>query len=134
MDLDSYTESGAGDLNLRVNSQSYNFVESGLGGLASRTFITKAGIYVPEIHAKWLHELSNPDMKNVSTFMSAGASAFGTPGLKTTNDTYNIGTGLTLLSCACAEKTWSVEAVYNHDWRTDGYTAHEGMVKFTSRF
>jgi hypothetical protein len=59
---------------------------------------------------------------------------FATPGIKAAPDTLNIGTGLTLLSCACSAKTWSLEAVYDYDWRTDNYAAHQVMVKFSSRF
>jgi len=36
--LDGYTETGAGDINLRVRSQSYDFAESGLGIQLARPF------------------------------------------------------------------------------------------------
>ena len=134
MDLDGYTESGAGDIDLKVNSQSYDFVESGLGTQVSHSFASSLGTLVPEMHAKWLHELDNPALSNTATFTAAGSGSFTTPGLSPADDTYNVGTGLTLLSCSCSAETWSVEAVYDYEWATSGYASHEGMMKFTSRF
>ncbi|MGZ5126228.1 MAG: autotransporter outer membrane beta-barrel domain-containing protein, partial [Burkholderiales bacterium] len=134
LNLRGYTETGAGDINLRVDSQSYDFLESGLGVKVERAFAHGNATYVPEVHFKWFHQLSNPTLKNTAAFTTAGSPAFTTPGLRTDDNTFNIGTSLTLLSCACAAKTWSLEAGYDYDWRTDNYSAHRAMIKFASRF
>lgn len=134
LDLDGYTETGAGDINLKVNSQNYDFLESGLGVKLARPFEYNGQAYVPEVHFKWLRELNNPTLQNTAAFTVPGSSSFTTPGMQPADDTLNLGVGLTLLSCGCTARTWSLEAVYDHDWRSDRYSADQGMVKYTTRF
>jgi outer membrane autotransporter protein len=134
MNLGSYTETGAGDINLRVNSQSYDFLESRLGVKAAYPFRLDAGALVPEVHFNWFYELANPTVINNASFVFPGSLNFSTPGLKTANSTLNGGIGFTFLSCACTAKRWSVEAVYDRYWRSDNYSANQGMIKFSMRF
>lgn len=135
VNLDGYTETGAGDVDLKVNAQGYDFVQSGLGVKVARPFAYHDdGTYVPEVHFKWLHELYNPTLQNTATFTATGSTPFITPGFNQSDDTYNIGAGFTFLSCACTARTWALEAVYNYYWTRDNYSANEGMIKFTSRF
>src|SRR5258708_4263651 len=138
--LGNYGETCAGDIDLRVRGQEYDFLESGLGVKVAHPFgfhdgfANRDGTVVPEVHVKWLRELYNPTMMNVAAFAPAGSPLFAAPGIKAAPDTFNIGTGITLLSCACSAKTWSLEAVYDYDRRTDNYDAHQVMMKFSSRF
>ena len=134
VNISGYTEKGAGDINLKVESQGYDFLESGLGAKIERDFACRLGVFVPELHFKWLYELSNPKMTQSAAFLPVGSPLFTTPGLKTDRDTYNVGTGLTLLSCSCGRTTWSVEGVYDYYWRDDGYSAHQVMVRVTFGF
>jgi len=130
--VDSYSESGAGALDLNVASQSYDFLESGLGVHAARPFGLSNGTLVPEVHTEWFHELLNPTLQNTSTF-SGGSPATTTPGFSPADDTLDVGAGFTFLSCNCSARTWSLEAVYDH-YFADEYSADQGMVKFTGRF
>jgi outer membrane autotransporter protein len=132
--LGGYTETGAGDINLRVQSQSYDFLESGLGVKVARPFEHQGARFVPEVHFNWLHALSNPALANVASFTAAGSSKFATPGMRTADDTFNVGAGLTLLSCVCSTRAWDVEAVYDYHWRNDQYAAHQGVIRVTGRF
>jgi outer membrane autotransporter protein len=133
--LNGYTETGAGGVNLKVKSQNYDFLESGLGVKVERYFSNSNGTsYVPEVHFNWYHELSNPELKQTAEYTAAGSSSFRTSGLKTDDDTFNVGGGLTLLSCACSATTWSLEAVYDYDWTNAGYSANQVMMRLTSRF
>ncbi|MBE3144628.1 MAG: autotransporter outer membrane beta-barrel domain-containing protein, partial [Planctomycetes bacterium] len=135
MHLDGYTERGAGDIDLKAKSQDYDFLESGLGVKVERYFSDRNGTsYVPEGHFNWFHELSNPELKQTAKYTAAGSGSFTTPGLKTADDMFNVGGGLTLLSCACSATTWSLEAVYDYDWNNDGYFANQVTVRLTSRF
>jgi len=134
MNLGGYTETGAGDISLKVKSSNYNFVESGLGVKVERSFNYRDQAYVPQVHFKWLHALANPALKNTAEFTAPGSSSFATNGHKAADDTFNVGGGLTLLSCECSAKTWALEAVYDYDWRTDKYSAHQGMIKFSGHF
>jgi outer membrane autotransporter protein len=133
--LNGYTETGAGGVNLKVKSQNYDFLESGLGVKVERYFSNSNGTsYVPEVHFNWYHELSNPELKQTAEYTAAGSSSFRTSGLKTDDDTFNVGGGLTLLSCACSATTWSLEAVYDYYWNNTDYSANQVMVRLTSRF
>jgi len=133
VNLDSYAETGS-SIDLNVNSQNYNFLESGLGARAARPFAYDDGTYVPEIHFKWLRELVNPTVTNTAAFAVAGSPSFTIPGFKEGDNTFNLGVGLTFLSCGCTARTWSLEAVYDHYWRSEGYSADQGMIKATVRF
>ncbi len=135
MNLDDYTETGAGDINLKVDSQDYNFLESGLGVKVERSFsYSNKMTLVPDVHLKWFHELSNPSLENTASFNSVGTTPFTTPELKSPENTYNVGAGLTLLSCACDETRWSVEAVYDHEWGSDSYSADRVMAMLSVNF
>jgi outer membrane autotransporter protein len=132
----SYTESGAGDIDLSVAGRGDDFLESGMGVKIARAFrgTDSAVTYVPEIHAEWLHELSNPTMSQTASFTAAGSPSLTTSGLRMGADTLNLGAGLTLLTCSCSTKAWSLEAVYDYYRRSDNYTANQGSLKFTRRF
>jgi uncharacterized protein with beta-barrel porin domain len=134
VDLGRYTETGAGDINLRVKSQRYNFLQSSLGVNLALPFAYGERAVVPEVHVKWLHELINPAIGNTVAFTAAGSPNFAVPGLRAAADTINLGAGLTLLSCACTAKTWALEAVYDYYLRNDRYSAHQVMLRFASRF
>jgi uncharacterized protein with beta-barrel porin domain len=132
--LDGYQETGAGDIDLRVKSQDYDFLESGLGVKVAHDFSYSDVAFVPDIHFKWLHELYNPTLTETASFAVPGAPTFATPGLKTSDDTFDIGAAVTLLSCACTARTWTVEAAYDYEWRSDNYYSHQGMVRLSARF
>ena len=134
LQVNSFRETGAGAVNLRVASQSYNFLESGLGVKVAREFAVGSGVLVPEIHGKWLHELSNPTLSQTASFAAPGSASFSTPGMKTGADTLNAGFGLTIYSCTCGTSSWSVEAGYDYFHRSDKYEAHQGLVKLTGHF
>ncbi|MBY0428787.1 MAG: autotransporter outer membrane beta-barrel domain-containing protein, partial [Alphaproteobacteria bacterium] len=140
LDLGGYKENGAGDISLNVNSQSYDFLESGLGAKVAHPFATSGNAYlpkgtlVPEIHTKWLYEIINPSVKNTSTYVVPGSGSLTTPGMTSDANMFNVGTGLTFLSCECSAKTWSLEGVYDYDWTPHGYSSHQAMMRLTSSF
>ncbi len=134
VNLGAYSETGAGDLSLRVESQSYDFVESVLGLRIARPFTHEGLRIIPEVHANWLRELNNPRMANAAAFTAAGSPGFTTQAPATAPNTYNLGASVSLLSCTCAVRTWSIEASYDYEWREDRYAAHRGMLRVAGRF
>ena len=63
LSLDNYMETGAGSLDLSVNSQSYDFLESGLGARVAHPFAYGDGNLVPElpvIFSSGFGEIDNP--------------------------------------------------------------------------
>jgi uncharacterized protein with beta-barrel porin domain len=129
-----YTETNGGPISLKVKSQSYSYVESGLGGQIAGSYSYNGGVLVPQLHAKWLHEVANPAARETAAFIPAGSQYFTTPAFRSGADIFNAGAGFTLFSCSCAAKNWSVEAVYDFYAQTEGYIANAGMVKFTRSF
>ena len=99
---------------------------------ATRAYGYRGGTFVPEVHAKWLHELSNPSFQNTAAF--AGSQTFVTSGLRGAADTFNPGLGVTFLSCSCTASVWSLEGVYDYYWTDSAYSAQRVMLKFASRF
>jgi len=135
LDMDGYTETGAGDIDLQVAPQHYNFLESGLGmNIAHQFDLDGDQALLPEAHFKWLHELLNQDVHDTAMFTATGSTPFVTTGLSTVPDTLNLGAGLTLLSCGCSEKVWSVEGIYDYYWRNQNYSAHQVTLAASYRF
>ena len=131
--VDGYTEDGAGDVNLKVGSQDYDFVESGLGMKVEREFSYRGRSYIPEIHFKWLHELNNPKLEQDAAFTPAGSATFTTTGPRTNPNMYSAGFGITLFARICRPISWSLEVVYDHDWNNN-YYADKGTLRLSSRF
>ena len=132
--LDGYSETGAGDINLRVAARTYDFVESALGVKIAQVVETGRGAFIPEVHAKWLHAISNPDLDRVAAFTLPGSQNFTVPGLRPADNTLNAGASVTLASCACTTGAWSFEAGYDYYRTNNGGSANQGTVRLTTRF
>ena len=120
----SYTESGAGDANLRIESQDYNFVQSTLGVKAERVIRSGSSTYSPEVHAKWLHDFNSTTMEQDAAFTGGGAS-FNAQGIKQDRDLFNVGAGVTFLSCNCEKDSWTVKGLYDYKWNDSDYASHQ---------
>ncbi len=134
VNTDGFGETGAGAIDLKVQSQSNDFLESGLGAKLSREFVQRDMLIVPEAHAKWLHELGNPNVTQNASFATPGSASFTTSAIKSADDIFNVGAGITLLSCSCSQMPWSVQAVYDYYASANNYDAHRAMIKATMRF
>jgi outer membrane autotransporter protein len=125
----AYTETNGAAIDLNVNAQKYNFVQSGLGAKIARDIsLSGSQLARPEVHANWLHSFGNETMRNTSTFTSGGP-AFTTAGLRPSRDTFDAGAGITFANSGA----WSVEGVYDYQWRSDRYKAHQAMINFVAR-
>ena len=129
----SYQESGAGDVDLNVNSQSYNFVQSGLGVKAERLMRYGANTYAPEVHIKWLHDFKATTMQEDASLAGGGAT-FSASGIGQDRDLFNVGAGISLLTCNCEQNAWSVKALYDYKWNGSGYAANQVSVIASLKF
>lgn len=129
LSIDSYTETGVAGVNLRVQDQDYDFVQSGLGGKISRD-LTLSGTQIlrPEFHANWFHSFGDETISNTASF-TGGGPAFTVEGLSRDRDTYNVGTGVALLG----SETWSVEAIYDYQWQRSEYSANQLTLNLVMR-
>ena len=133
VNMDSYTEKNAGDLNLHAKPQGYDFLESGLGVKVERGFSYHNWTFVPDIHVEWLHDFLNPTMAQTTAYTVGSASSY-TTGPKTDPDTLHAGTSIVLLSCMCSKTKLSLEVGYDFYWRNDGYVANQVTMRVTGRF
>jgi len=94
LSLSRYTETNAGALNLNVDSQSYDTVESGLGVGISSEIISYWGIFTPEFHVKWLYDYMN-DRIAVNSSLAGGGGSFSSYGATPSKQGVGIGGKLT---------------------------------------
>ena len=133
IEVDSYNEKGAGDASLSVSSQDYDFVQSSLGFKAERVFQSGNNSYSPEAHFKWLHDFNSTTMEQEATF-AGGSTKFTTNGINQDRDMFNIGAGLTFLSCKCDDKSWSLKALYDYKWNQSGYASNQVSAMASLKF
>ncbi len=127
--VDGRAETGAGDLNLIVNAQDYEFFQSGLGvKLAHDVLYADGDVLRPQVHVNWLHSFSDELMQNTASF-TGGGTAFTIDGMSSGTDMYEVGAGVTLYDASA----WSIEGVYDYQWQTDGYAAHRALLTLAVR-
>jgi outer membrane autotransporter protein len=74
---DSFTETGAGSLNLETNSNNTDSYQSGVGVKLSRELkAAKSFTLTPEFGAKWLHEFGDTEANINARFAEAPAGSF----------------------------------------------------------
>ena len=126
LNVNAYTERGDPAIDLAVNAQHYDLLQSGLGVKVARDFSLGGSMAIrPEGHANWLHAFGDSRMINTAAFTSGGP-AFTTAGLTPDRETYNLGGGVTLGKVG----RWSMEGAYDHFWRGAGYSSDQVTVNF----
>ncbi|MBF0483350.1 MAG: autotransporter domain-containing protein [Candidatus Omnitrophica bacterium] len=86
-----YTETDAGGLNLKVDPQNYDNLQSGLG--ASISFPMRGlswGNFIPEFHGTWLKDIINDNLKITSRY-TGGGGPFVVNGSDKDKTSYNLG-------------------------------------------
>jgi hypothetical protein len=100
----------------------------------AHAFAMGTGSFVPEVHAKWIRELKNPEQLQTASFVVPGSQSFDVPGIQAARDMWNVGTGVILASCGCSTHAWSLEAGYDYYHANSGYSAQQGALKISARF
>ena len=129
LNLDSYTETGAGGANLTVNPEDVNTIDLALGVEASRVFeLNNGGQLVPEARIKYLYSAGDTDMATTSTF-AGGGNAFKTTGVDISRSGGQAGLGVTYKTPNGVE----LSANYDAEMRSD-YFGHSAQLRFRYRF
>ncbi len=124
LDLDKYTETGAGGANLTVKSKSMSTVDASVGGKATYTLpLENGGTLKPNVHANYVYRMGDDTLATTSNFTGGGAS-FATTGVKSDRSSVNLGTGLLLTTASGVD----LSAEYNADLRSS-LTGHTGQLK-----
>jgi len=128
--LDSYTETGAGSLNLAVKSQDYNSVQSGLG--VKETYVVDAGDdggkLTASVHAIWLYDVKSVRQESTSSYTGGGGS-FVTEGPKPARNAANLGVALDY----DLGTGFSVAATYDAEIK-DEYLSHSATATARMEF
>jgi outer membrane autotransporter protein len=129
LDVDGYTETGAGSANLIVNTDAMSTFDLTAGGKAAYTIALANGNTLrPNVRAGVTTRAGDTNLDATSRFTSV-ATNFSTPGVKTDRTGFNLGAGLLLGSA----NGMDVSADYDADIR-DGYTGHAGKLKVRYAF
>lgn len=128
LNLEDYTETEAGALNLKMDRQRYNLFQTGLGAKAAYPIIKKSLRITPELHARWLYDFAGDAQQATSTFTGGGAS-FVTTGFEPPRTSGNIGAKLTIMT----QSNWSVSLNYDFEMKQDFYS-HNGWVNLRYEF
>lgn len=124
LNMDSYTESGAGGASLHVNPDTLNTVDAGAGGqLAYAIPLTSGGTLKPSVHAKYLYRMGDTRMGTTSNFTGGGGN-FTTDGVESERSSVNLGAGLLLTTIAGTDFSLN----YDADIRSS-YIGHTGQLK-----
>lgn len=126
LNIDGYTETGAGALNLIVDDQSYDFLELGLGGKLALPIKDDNGTWVPEVHARWLYDMIGDNFQTTSSF-AGGGSAFSTNGLEPAQHALNAGAGIMIYT----KGNVTLSGVYDFTYKED-FTSHnaEAVLRY----
>ncbi len=117
--IDSYTESGAGALNLDVDKQNTESLLGNTGVRASYIWKTDKILLVPGIRASWGHEFSR-DSQNVSSRLVQGSSPFSIQTASPDRNFLSLGTGITVFTV----RGMSVYLNYDAQIGENKYVAH----------
>lgn len=128
LNLEDYTETQAGALNLKVDRQSYNLFQTGLGIKVAYPILKKNVRITPELHAKCLYDFAGDAQEITSSFTGGGAS-FVTKGVDPARSSASIGAKLTIMTPI----NWSVSLNYDFETRPDFY-GHHGWISLRYEF
>lgn len=124
LELDGYTEEGAGGANLKVNEQDYDVLTSELGAkLAVKPFEMSGWTVAPEVHAAWLYDMVK-DKAEVTAQFTGGTTSFKTEGKDPAEHTAKVGFGVDVAN----GQDVTVSVNYDAEIK-DEYLGHAGALK-----
>jgi len=124
VDIDGYTETGAGGANLTVNPDAMSTVDAAVGGQIAYAYpLRNGGSLVPSAHAKYVYRMGDTALDTTSRFTGGGA-AFSTGGVKADRSSVNLGAGLLLTTVGGTDLSLN----YDADIRSN-LIGHSGQVK-----
>lgn len=126
---ESFRESGAGGVSLRVGSRQTDSLVSGLGARITRVFRIKNSSLIPEISAAWNYDFAVDDRIITASFAGAPGTSFSVRGQDVEPHGAIVGAGLTFIS----KGGLSASLKYNGEFR-ENYQAHGILVDLRYEF
>lgn len=128
LDIDDYTETGAGGASLIVESDSNQALVFELGGTTAWNIMKEYGTWRPELRAIYSYDLLGDEFSASSTFVGGG-TAFKTEGAKVSQHGLKLGAGIRFVDIHGFE----AGATYDADMKSD-YMGHTGKVNLKWKF
>jgi len=129
VDTDGYTETGAGGLNLTVNTDKLNQLEAYLGTTVAKQYDLESGAsFIPEFKIGMSNRFGDDSVDINSTFQAGGN--FNTTSIESDKLSLETGFGLAYVS---ADKLKELRFDYDLTKKTD-YTKHTGLLTFKYKF
>lgn len=129
INIDGYTETGAGGASLNVSDQDLDIFEVGIGAQMKWDVATDSGSrLVPALHVGYTYDVIGDDIETTSTFTGGGA-AFTTQGADPAQSSLNAGASLSLFTQDNMELTGAYDFEYKED-----YDAHSAFVRAGYKF
>lgn len=125
LDIDDYTETGAGSLNLAVSNDKIDEFMGGLGIKIGGMFTNNDVMYVPEISAMFGYDFTN-DGEVTSAAFFGGGPAFLTEGVEQGRTVFNLGLSLNTHVSTCT----IFKIKYNLEVR-DSFVGNAGLLQFS---
>ncbi|HOW56780.1 MAG TPA: autotransporter domain-containing protein [Smithellaceae bacterium] len=117
LQLNGYSESGAGAVNLTVDAQRYNLMQSGVGFKIAYPRQNDFTKIIPELHARWFYDFIGDPQQTSSQFAGGGAS-FATRGFDPPRASYNIGAKLNIITTAGIEVSLNYDLELKQDFHS----------------
>jgi outer membrane autotransporter protein len=124
-----FTETGADSLNLHVNSQNADSLQSGLGARLSCPFKIKEALMLPQVSAFYQHEFANHS-RGLDAHLSQSGSTFNVTTDSPQRDFAVLGAGVAVN----LKKNVSLQANYNVELGRGNYTPHFISAGFRLEF
>lgn len=130
VDLEDYTERGAGGLSLRnVDTDEVQILEFGGNLRAEAKFEDHAGgVIAPNLHAGYRYDVIG-DKVATSGRLTGGGAAFKSEGFEPSQHTVNVGTGIKWTTASDFEFTLN----YDYEHKSD-YAEHSGFARAGFKF
>ncbi len=132
LEQDSFTEGGAGSLNLAVEDNDLDSLVLGVGMRIHGVWKIDEDIsIVPELRGRWLHEFLDTDRLIEARLVSApvGASAFQIQGVELPRDSGSVGVAWNVITNSAWSIIGSYDAILNED-----LVQHVGSITLSIEF
>ena len=130
LNIQGYTETGAGAANMTVGSRSINSLRGGLGAKLGATLAETSGWQINgSVRAAWLHEFQAQTQRTTASFAGAGGTVFTIEGQRPERNTLNLGVALDMVS----DGNVTLTARYTGEFRTH-YRSHGGTLQIRYDF
>jgi autotransporter-associated beta strand protein len=117
--VDSFTESGAGALNLKVSPQQATSLQTGVGGKITLPQKRNSVVVVPQVYATYQHEYSD-NSRGLDARLSQAGNTFSFQTDSPHRNFAVVGASINILT----QKNFQVQLDYNAEVGRGNYTAH----------